>query len=80
MDWHAFFVNNRVEGRNANIVWFATIWVLCATRNGACFRKEPWNVNNVVWSVKWMAWRWSLWEKNSHSFYEFCMDPVFYLS
>lgn len=69
-----------MEKRKLDFVWFATLWSLWGIRNGICFRQEDWNVNNTVWNIKLLVWRWSFCGKISHpnySFYEFCMDPFF---
>ncbi|XP_058734162.1 uncharacterized protein LOC131605881 [Vicia villosa] len=83
MDWHLFFHSKLVLDRKLDIIWFATTWCLWLVRNGACFCKEDWSVNNVVWNIKLLAWRWSFCGKitqPNYSFYEFCKEPLYYLS
>lgn len=82
LDWHTFFVNSKVDSGKLDIVWFATVWCLWGVRNAVCFRNGDWNVNNTVWNIKLMAWRWSYCGKCTHSnysFYDFCMDPLGFL-
>lgn len=83
MDWHSFFHRSSVEKLKLDIVWFATIWCIWGMRNAICFRQEQWNVNNTVWNIKLMVWRWSFCGNVKHSkysFYEFCKEPLFFLS
>ncbi|XP_058725467.1 uncharacterized protein LOC131596741 [Vicia villosa] len=83
MDWHLFFHSKKVKHRKLGVVWLATTWTIWLVRNGACFQKEVWNVNNIVWNAKHLAWRWSFCGKITHpnySFYEFCKDPLHFLS
>ncbi|XP_058734049.1 uncharacterized protein LOC131605745 [Vicia villosa] len=83
MDWHMFFHSKLVLDRKSNIIWFATTWCLWLVRNGVCFRKEAWSVNNVVWNIKLLAWRWSFCGKitqPNYSFYEFSKEPLYYIS
>ncbi|XP_058750747.1 uncharacterized protein LOC131623741 [Vicia villosa] len=82
-DWHLFFRSKKVKDRKLGVVWLATTWVIWTVKNGSCFRKEAWNVNNIVWNIKHLVWRWSFCGKITHpnySFYEFCMDPMHFLS
>ncbi|XP_058725660.1 uncharacterized protein LOC131596952 [Vicia villosa] len=83
MDWHLFFGSKKVKVRKLGVVWLATTWTIWLVRNEACFRKEAWNVNNTVWNIKHLVWRWSFCGKITHpnySFYEFCKDPLHFLS
>ncbi|XP_058726829.1 uncharacterized protein LOC131642356 [Vicia villosa] len=72
-----------VKGRKLGVVWLAITWAIWLVRNGVCFRNDPWNVDNTVWNIKLLVWKWSYCGKITHpkySFYEFCKDPVFFLS
>ncbi|XP_058778918.1 uncharacterized protein LOC131652934 [Vicia villosa] len=83
MDWHLFFRSKKVKVRKLGLVWLATTWIIWLVRNGVCFRKEEWNVNNTVWNIKHLVWRWSFCGKITHpnySLYEFCKDPLHFLS
>ncbi|XP_058726787.1 uncharacterized protein LOC131598185 [Vicia villosa] len=83
MEWHSYFYRKKAHGRKLNVVWMAITWILWSVRNGWCFRKEPWNVNNIVWNIKILVWKWSFCGKityPNYSFYEFCMDPIYFLS
>ncbi|XP_058759651.1 uncharacterized protein LOC131632958 [Vicia villosa] len=83
MEWHSFFDVNMVKVRKLGIIWLATIWAIWLVRNGVCFRDDPWNVNNTVWNIKLMAWKWSFCgniTQSNYSFYEFCKEPIYFLS
>ncbi|XP_058756337.1 uncharacterized protein LOC131629577 [Vicia villosa] len=83
MEWHSFFDVNMVKVRKLGIIWLATIWAIWLVRNGVCFRDDPWNVNNTVWNIKLLAWKWSFCGNITHSnysFYEFCKEPIYFLS
>ncbi|XP_058740846.1 uncharacterized protein LOC131613169 [Vicia villosa] len=83
MEWYHFFRSLKVKDRKSSSVWLATTWTIWLIRNGSCFRKEPWNVNNAVWNIKLLVWKWSFCGKITHpnySFYEFSMNPLYYLS
>ncbi|XP_058726139.1 uncharacterized protein LOC131597459 [Vicia villosa] len=83
MDWHLFFSVNMVKDRKLGIIWLATSWAIWLDRNGVCFRNESWNVNDIVWNIKLLAWRWTFCgniTRSNFSFYEFCKDPLFFLS
>ncbi|XP_058764886.1 uncharacterized protein LOC131638343 [Vicia villosa] len=83
MEWHNFFHQNYVNERRSGIVWLATTWTLWILRNGVCFRKDNWSVNNTVWNIKELACRWSFHGKinySNYSFYDFVKDPFRFLS
>ncbi|XP_058765341.1 uncharacterized protein LOC131638809 [Vicia villosa] len=83
MEWRLHFHSKKVKDRKLGVVWLATTWILWLVRNGHCFRKEAWNVNNTVWNIKLLVRKWSFFGKITHpnyTFYEFSMDPLYYLS
>ncbi|XP_058751967.1 uncharacterized protein LOC131625086 [Vicia villosa] len=83
LDWHRYFDSLNVLDRKLDLVWLATTWSLWLVRNGACFRKEAWSVNNIVWDIKNLVWRWPFCGKTTHpnySFYEFSKDPIYFIS
>ncbi|XP_058746462.1 uncharacterized protein LOC131619376 [Vicia villosa] len=83
MEW---YLNGRVKGikdGKLGVFWLATCWVIWLTRNGHCFRNGGWNINNIVWNIKILSWRWSSFGDIAHSnynFYDFCKDPLSFMS
>ncbi|XP_058756725.1 uncharacterized protein LOC131629936 [Vicia villosa] len=83
LDWYSFCKVNKVRESKWGLIWMATTWSIWLTRNGMCFRNDGWNVDNTVWNVKLLAWKWSFLGENSnsnYSFYEFVKDPLLFLS
>ncbi|XP_058726606.1 uncharacterized protein LOC131597964 [Vicia villosa] len=83
MDWYYYFEGNKVRHKKEGIVWLATTWYMWILRNGVCFRKDKWSVNNVVWNIKTLVWKWSFCGNITHPnymFYEFNMDPLLFIS
>ncbi|XP_058766558.1 uncharacterized protein LOC131640167 [Vicia villosa] len=83
MDWYSFCKKKKVKVGKFGVVWLATIWILWITGNGICFRNEGWDVNNTIWKIKSLIWKWSFIGKITHpicSFYEFDKDPLLFLS
>ncbi|XP_058725634.1 uncharacterized protein LOC131596917 [Vicia villosa] len=82
IDWYLYFRSNKVKDRKLGVLWLATTWTLWLLRNGVCFRKDSWSVNNIVWNIKFLVWKWSFCGKITHpnySFYEFWKEPLFFL-
>ncbi|XP_058750752.1 uncharacterized protein LOC131623747 [Vicia villosa] len=83
MEWHSFCKSKKVLDRKVDIIWLATSWALWLSRNGVCFREELWSLDNVVWNIKALVWRWSFCGENTHSnfsYYDFVKDPIRFLS
>ncbi|XP_058749849.1 uncharacterized protein LOC131622838 [Vicia villosa] len=83
MEWHSFFIFKKVKRCKLGVVWLAVTWCLWLARNGACFRNDGWSVNNIVWNIKFTVWRWSfcgIITVTNYNFYDFCKDPLLFLS
>ncbi|XP_058774199.1 uncharacterized protein LOC131648460 [Vicia villosa] len=82
-DWFFFCTKKKVKEGKIGVVWFATVWTLWLYRNGVCFRNEVWNVDNTIWSIKVLVWKWAFIGDITHpicDFYEFNKNPLFYIS
>ncbi|XP_058771631.1 uncharacterized protein LOC131644997 [Vicia villosa] len=82
LEWHSLSRVNKVKSGKLGVFWLATTWIIWLTRNAFCFRNEVWNINNMVWSIKFLAWRWSTFGNITYSncsFYDFYKDPWSYL-
>ncbi|XP_058783344.1 uncharacterized protein LOC131658025 [Vicia villosa] len=83
LDWFHFFRAKKVKQGKEGMIWLACVWTFWTLRNGVRFRKDKWSVNDIVWSIKLLAWKWMFCGNITHpnfSFYEFVMDPVFFLT
>ncbi|XP_058753180.1 uncharacterized protein LOC131626380 [Vicia villosa] len=83
MEWHLFFRSCRIRDSKLDVVWLATVWSFWLIRNGVRFRKEAWSINNTVWNIKFLVWKWSFCGEITHpnySFYDFSKDPLLFLS
>ncbi|XP_058777732.1 uncharacterized protein LOC131651991 [Vicia villosa] len=52
MEWHSMGRVKRIKEGKFRVFWLATSWIIWLTRNGFCFRNEVWNVNNMIWNIK----------------------------
>ncbi|XP_058775284.1 uncharacterized protein LOC131649541 [Vicia villosa] len=83
MEWHSFFKLKKVKRCKLGVVWLAITWCLWIVRNDVCFRNDGWSVNNIVWNIKFTACRWSFCGNitdTNCNFYDFCKDPLCFLS
>ncbi|XP_058776498.1 uncharacterized protein LOC131650803 [Vicia villosa] len=83
LDWHNIFRLKKVTKGKDGMIWLACVWTLWILRNGVRFRKDRWSINDIVWNIKALAWKWMFCGKIAHpnfSYYEFVMDPLFFLS
>ncbi|XP_058782871.1 uncharacterized protein LOC131657498 [Vicia villosa] len=83
MEWIAMSRKKRIKVDKLGVLWLATCWTIWLTRNGVCFKNDEWNVNDIVWKIKTLVWRWSFLRDITYSncnFYDFCKDPVSFLS
>ncbi|XP_058783485.1 uncharacterized protein LOC131658173 [Vicia villosa] len=83
MDWYLFCKKKKVKEGKCGVIWLAILWIFWLTRNGFCFRNEGWVVDNTVWNIKSLLWKWSFCGEITHpiySFYEFTKDPLLFLS
>ncbi|XP_058752491.1 uncharacterized protein LOC131625668 [Vicia villosa] len=83
LDWLSFCKMKKVKEGKLGVVWLATLWSLWLYRNGVCFRNEVWNVDNTIWSIKVLVWKWAFIGDITHpicGFYEFNKDPLFFIS
>ncbi|XP_058784513.1 uncharacterized protein LOC131659323 [Vicia villosa] len=83
MEWHLFFRSRKIKVSKLDVVWLATVWSFWLLRNEVRFRKEAWSINNTVWNIKFLVWKWSFCGMITHpnySFYDFSKDPLFFLS
>ncbi|XP_058755548.1 uncharacterized protein LOC131628736 [Vicia villosa] len=83
MEWNS---KGRVKGIKVGkleVFWLATCWIIWLIRNGYCFRNDSWNINNIVWNIKILSWRWSSFGDIAHSnynFHDFCKDTLSFMS
>ncbi|XP_058784761.1 uncharacterized protein LOC131659610 [Vicia villosa] len=83
MNWYRYFRVKKVKERKLGVVWLATNWTIWLLRNGVSFRKDKWSINDTIWNIKMLVWRWTFCGKITHSnfsFYEFSKDPLLFLS
>ncbi|XP_058776133.1 uncharacterized protein LOC131650440 [Vicia villosa] len=83
MDWYLFCKKKKVKEGKYGMIWLAILWIFWLTRNAFCFRNEGRVVDNTVWNIKSLLWKWSFIGEITHpiySFYEFNKDPLFFLS
>ncbi|XP_058754112.1 uncharacterized protein LOC131627290 [Vicia villosa] len=83
MEWYSTGRRKGIKKGKLGVFWLATSWVIWLTRNGFCFRNEASNVNNMIWNIKILIWRWSSIGDIAHpncSFYDFVKDPVSFMS
>ncbi|XP_058733972.1 uncharacterized protein LOC131605656 [Vicia villosa] len=83
MEW--FFIGWRkgIKDGKLGVFWLAVCWSIWLTRNGFCFRNDKWNINNIVWNIKFLVWRWASYGEIAYSncnFYDFCKDPLSFMS
>ncbi|XP_058733550.1 uncharacterized protein LOC131605180 [Vicia villosa] len=81
--WFNFCKHNYVTKGKEGVVWLATCWTIWLVRNDIVFRKEKWNVSDMVWRAKALVWKWASIEKivqSNCNFYEFSRNPMYYLS
>ncbi|XP_058726908.1 uncharacterized protein LOC131598309 [Vicia villosa] len=56
MDWLSFCKKKKkVKEGKLGVVWLETLWTLWLYRNGVCFLNEVWNVDNTIWSIKFLV-------------------------
>ncbi|XP_058725893.1 uncharacterized protein LOC131597201 [Vicia villosa] len=83
MDWHSFCKSKKVGVKKLDVIWLATTWSIWLSRNGACFRLEDWILDDLVWSIKCLVWRWSFCGEITHAnytYYDFVKEPLRFLS
>ncbi|XP_058780626.1 uncharacterized protein LOC131654465 [Vicia villosa] len=83
MEWYAMSCRRRIKEGKLGVLWLATCWIIWLTRNAFCFNQEVWNVNDIVWKIKILLWRWSSFGDITYSncnFYDFCKEPLSFLS
>ncbi|XP_058783007.1 uncharacterized protein LOC131657653 [Vicia villosa] len=83
VDWHSLSRGKKLNSGKLGVLWLATAWIVWLTRNAFCFREEVWNINNMVWSIKFLVWRWSSYDNITYSnccFYDFYKDPLYFMS
>ncbi|XP_058734072.1 uncharacterized protein LOC131605774 [Vicia villosa] len=83
MDWYLFCKKKKVKEGKCGVIWLAILWIFWLTRNGMCFRNEGWVVDNTVWNIKSLLWKWSFFGEITHplySFYEFTKGHLYFLS
>ncbi|XP_058765916.1 uncharacterized protein LOC131639438 [Vicia villosa] len=82
LDWYSFCKVNKVRKGKWGLFWMATTWSIWLIRNGICFRNDGWSVDDTVWNVKFLVWKWSFLgenHKSNYSFYDFIKDPLLFL-
>ncbi|XP_058741002.1 uncharacterized protein LOC131613339 [Vicia villosa] len=83
MKWHRYCNLKKVRKGKEGVLWMAICWNMWLVRNGIVFRNDSWNINDIVWSSKILAWRWIVIGKISLTncnFDNFNKDPMFFLS
>ncbi|XP_058753777.1 uncharacterized protein LOC131626961 [Vicia villosa] len=83
MDWLSFCKKKKVKEGKLGVVWLATLWTLWLNRNGVCFQNEVWNMDNTIWSIKFLVWKWAFIGDITHSIcscYDFNKDPLLFIS
>ncbi|XP_058727218.1 uncharacterized protein LOC131598654 [Vicia villosa] len=83
MDWFTLCKGNKMKKRKESVFWAATCWSIWLLHNGIIFRGDEWNVYDTIWRIKALIWRWYFVGNITYpncNFYEFCKDPVFFLS
>ncbi|XP_058756230.1 uncharacterized protein LOC131629460 [Vicia villosa] len=73
----------KVRKGTESLVWIAVCWGLWRTRNKVIFGNDSWSVPDLVWSIKVMIWKWSFHGEIMYgkcNFYDFCKDPLHFLS
>ncbi|XP_058783985.1 uncharacterized protein LOC131658738 [Vicia villosa] len=82
-DWYSFCKGKNLREKKRGVIWLATTWTIWLIRNGVRFRNDEWNVNDMVWSIKFLVWKWNcigdITYPNSN-FYEFSKDPLLFIS
>lgn len=66
MAWCSIFRVKKLKECKLGVFWLATCWVIWLTRNEICFRNEGWSINNIVWIIKILVWRWSFYGEITH--------------
>ncbi|XP_058747154.1 uncharacterized protein LOC131620158 [Vicia villosa] len=66
LDWHNFFRSKKVKKGKEGMIWLACCWTLWILRNSVRFRKDKWSVNDIVWNIKFLAWKWMFCGKITH--------------
>ncbi|XP_058741567.1 uncharacterized protein LOC131613943 [Vicia villosa] len=82
-EWYVMSNVKRIKEGKLGLLWLATCWIIWLTRNDFCFKNEIWNINDIVWKNKVLLWRWSSFGDITYSncnFYDFCKDPLSFLS
>ncbi|XP_058776799.1 uncharacterized protein LOC131651145 [Vicia villosa] len=83
LEWYNFFRLKKVTKGKERMIWLDCVWTLWILRNSVRFRKDRWSVNDIVWNIKSLAWKWMFCGKITHpnfSYYEFVTDPLLFLS
>ncbi|XP_058763004.1 uncharacterized protein LOC131636414 [Vicia villosa] len=82
-DWYSFCKGKNLREKKRGVIWLATTWTIWLCRNGVCFRNDEWNVNDMVWSIKYLVWKWNCIGEITYpnsSFYDFSKDPLLFMS
>lgn len=58
-DWYLFCKGRKVREGKWEFIWLATTWSIWLIRNRIFFRNDAWNVNDTVWSIKFLIWKWT---------------------
>ncbi|XP_058774314.1 uncharacterized protein LOC131648585 [Vicia villosa] len=83
MRWYGYCKYKKMRHRREGVLWMATCWNIWLVRNGIVFRNDTWNINDIVWNTKILAWKWLVIGKISFTncnFYNFCKDPLLFMS
>ncbi|XP_058727126.1 uncharacterized protein LOC131598556 [Vicia villosa] len=83
MLWYNFCKNMKMKEGRLSCIWLAITWSIWIVRNSIIFRKDSWSVLNTIWFIKALVWRWSFMGEITHpncNFYDFCKEPLFFLS
>ncbi|XP_058732598.1 uncharacterized protein LOC131604128 [Vicia villosa] len=83
LDWVSLARKAKVKRKKEGLIWLAVVRGLWLRRNDIIFNGGTCIVNDITWEIKLKVWRWSFFGEIAYSkcnFYDFCKNPLFYLS
>ncbi|XP_058776738.1 uncharacterized protein LOC131651082 [Vicia villosa] len=57
LQWTTFCMSRKVKKDKERVIWLALWLTIWTVRNGIVFRGDTWNISDIVWEIKYLAWR-----------------------
>lgn len=80
--WESCCRKEMISRRKEGLVWAAVVWSIWITRNDIIFNGGNYVVDDIIWSIKFLVWKWLVIGKimfTKCNFYNFRRNRVFYL-